>query len=377
MASVSLISASGGLILLAGVVYRIAQSRTWAFQLGPDGPRDAGDQRVSIIIPARNEAETIPDCLPTILNQTYENIEVIVVDDRSTDRTREILSEFDDERLTVVEGEPAPDESWTGKCWAVHQGLQQATGDWLLFTDADMTFEPWLLERVMADHDGRRDRLYSLIPNTRCEYWWNKLLLPLHGFIIFLGFPVGLVNDPESRTAIAVGGFMLMHRELHESVGGHKSVRGEIAEDLAMGKRVKETGGRITLKSTVGLNSRYYGSPRELIDGISKHVLASPVDPRMAIPLGQAVLYFFLFVPVFSVLLPNLYGTPGWYLSAVLVGFVHFLYAGIQNELEHHPLWGTLIIPALAIYSVVGWYSLYLRVRYGGPTWKGRRVTSS
>jgi chlorobactene glucosyltransferase len=375
MSTFLLFCSLGSLLLVGGLIARSIQANPRGYQLDPETATEDGPL-VSIIVPARNEGGSLPECLPTILSQTYENFEVIAVDDRSTDNTRQVLEEFDDERLTIVDGRERPDEGWTGKTWAVHQGVQQARGDYLLFTDADMKWAPWLLGAVMADFDREERQLYSILPQAQCERWWNKLLLPLHGLAIFLAFPISAVNDPDSKTAIAVGGFMLISRSFYEETGGHRHVRERIAEDLAMAQRVKEIGGQIRLKSSEGLNSDYYRSPGELIDGMAKHIIASPVSTVLTVPIGLSLFGLFVVVPAVTAVVPDLAGPVATWSSRLSIGLLHLIFTGLHVELDHSPLWGLLAGPATVLYAGVGLYSLYHELRHGGPSWKGRRIRS-
>jgi len=363
-----------GALFWVGVLLRSVRSRAWKYHLSEDGPRVEQGPSVSVIVPARNEEDALSNCLPSILNQTYRDYEVIVINDQSTDRTSEVLASFDDPRLSVIDGVDRPDDTWTGKSWAVHQGLEQADGDWFLFTDADMTFQPWLLSRVMAEAEGDTDSLFTILPQGRIQHWWNKLILPLHGFSIFLTFPIHQVNDPHDSTALAAGGFMLMHRRLHNQCGGHERVRDRIAEDLAMAQTVKETGGSIVMKTSEGLSSEHYESPRDIVDGITKHVLAMPLSPTLVIPLIQVLFWLIVIIP-FILAVPGVHTTStATFCGLFSIVLSHLMYFGLHKQLNHSGLWGITLLPALIGYSCIGWFAFYHKIRYGGPVWKDRRI---
>lgn len=360
-----------GLLLTVLVLVRALQTRSWKYRLEKDGTQMVDGPLISVIIPARNEQDSLPKTIDSVLNQGYENLEILVIDDRSTDNTASIVQGYEDDRVELIKGNTAPDSSWTGKCWAVHQGVQQAQGNWYLFLDADMELKPWLLSRVMGENI-KKDELFSLLPGASCKGFWNRVVLPLHGFMIMLGFPLHAVNNPDSSVVLAAGGFILIHQQCYQSCGGHEAIRDSIAEDLALARQVKSTGGSIRLLSSSGLNSEHYRDLSDLFDGITKHLLASPWPPGLLIPSVLSLLFTCFVLPPF---LPEFWTTTVlWAPWAGSILFIHLLYAGIQRELHHPPLYAMLAIPGMILYGFIGGYALFQLWRFGGPNWKGRRI---
>ena len=364
-----------GLALISMLVItgRALKSRAWKYQLEQTGPTRQEGPLLSVIIPARNEDHCIAETIDSLVEQTYKNLEIIVVDDQSTDQTADIVRKNQDTRVTLIEGKPAPSEEWTGKCWAAVQGVRHATGSWFLFLDADMRLKPWLISRVVGEGLQPRE-LFSLLPGASFEGFWNRLILPLHGFLIFLGFPLDDVNNPDSDTALAAGGFILIHQALYEECGGHEAIRTSIAEDLQLAKQAKQFGASIRLLSTEGLDSTHYDGLRDLAKGITKHLLACPWPPGIVIP---AVQFSFLTIFILPMAFPGFYQLAGaWIPWAIAVGIYHIIYAGIQRKLKHSPGYGFLAILAIVGYSLIGWYAVLQLWRHGGPRWKGRRIPS-
>ncbi|MDQ6694783.1 MAG: glycosyltransferase [Chloroflexota bacterium] len=234
---------------------------------------------ISVIVPSRNEERNLPVLLPTLLQQRYPNYEVIVVDDQSSDTTPQILADFAtrESRLKVVHGAELPrDEGWLGKPYAMHQGAQQAEGEWLLFTDADTTHSPLSLSSAVAyalEHDVD---LLTILPHSELGSPAERLLMPVAFQGIATFYPSGKVNDPHSKVAIANGQFLLIRRTVYDAVGGIGRVKRKIAEDLEFAKAVKGDGYRLFLADGRDLMSvRMYTNLPELWEGWSKNVVLS------------------------------------------------------------------------------------------------------
>ena len=202
-------------------------------------------ERVSALIPARNEAENIAQAVRSVAAQP-EVTEIIVADDHSDDCTPEVLEELRAEipRLRVVRvSDPPP--GWLGKSHALAVATHEASGNWLLFTDADTVHKPGglghLLDRAQCDHVD----LLSLSPAQETPTWWEKAVIPFVFVELARRFRFEEVNDPRSTSAAANGQYLLIRRAVYDSAGGHDAVREEILEDVALARRVKNLGRRI------------------------------------------------------------------------------------------------------------------------------------
>ncbi len=235
--------------------------------------------RVSIIVPARNEARNLPLLLPSLLAQTYpaDRLEIIVVDDGSTDATPAILAEWAaaHPQIRVVTGQPLP-PGWKGKPWAMQQGAAAAQGEWLLFTDADTQHAPGALPTTISDAVTRAADLYTIVPELQVVGPAERLIMPVVTLGMAVFFHPIFVNNPRSSIVIANGQYLLFRRAVYDALGGVDAVHTEIAEDLELGRLVKKRGYRLCLVDGRGLMQvRMYHNLAELWEGWRKNVLLS------------------------------------------------------------------------------------------------------
>jgi hypothetical protein len=189
---------------------------------------------VSIIVPARNEEALLARCLASLSAQHYGPLEVIVVDDRSTDGTHAIAERM--ARAVVTPSDPPP--GWTGKCWAAWQGSAAARGEWLLFVDADAELAPECVAAAMSAA-GDAD-LLTLLPRARCATLAEAIVQPVMLMLLLWHCDPRRLNDPRDPSAAAPGSFLLFRRRAYHRIGGHAAVRGEVVEDRKLAERVKQ-----------------------------------------------------------------------------------------------------------------------------------------
>jgi len=199
--------------------------------------------KVSVILPARNEEGFIKKCLASLLDQDYENYEIIAIDDRSEDRTAEIIKEMIEKnsKIIYVLADPKP-ENWMGKNWACFEGFKKSTGELLLFTDADTKHSKNIISLSVAHLLSNNLDALTVIPKMICLDKWTKITLPMLSTFLHTRFSAIRVNDPSKKTGYFFGSFFMIKRKTYESVGTHEGVKGEIVEDGALGKKVKESG---------------------------------------------------------------------------------------------------------------------------------------
>jgi len=202
--------------------------------------------RVSIIVPARNEERNIGRCAQGLTRQTYANLEIIFVDDESSDATPDILSEFSqaDPRIRVIRTQERPGD-WNGKQWACQTGAEEADGDWLCFMDADTYAEPDLIDRSLAFALDKQVGMLSLQPWYEMVGLWERIVMPAALVHLFLVYPPNWVNDPERKTVIANGQFILMPRTVYDAVDGHRGVRSRLMDDFSLAENVQAGGYRV------------------------------------------------------------------------------------------------------------------------------------
>ena len=225
---------------------------------------------VSVIIPARNEEACLGDCLQSLVSQTGVSFEIIVVDDHSTDHTREIAASFP--QVRVIEAPPLP-EGWTGKNNAVTDGARQARGQWLLFTDADTVHLPESLARALAEAQDNGAELLSYSPEQIAVTFWEMATLPVVFAELARQYPPSIVSDPASPIAAANGQFILVRRDTYDAVGGHAEVAGDILEDVALARAVKRSGRKIRFRyAPDAVGTRMYRNYQQLRDGWTKNL---------------------------------------------------------------------------------------------------------
>lgn len=227
---------------------------------------------VSVIVPARNEETCLGACLKSLVSQQNVAFEILVIDDHSTDRTREIAASFASPQLHVIEAGSIP-KGWTGKNNAVTTGARQARGEWLLFTDADTVHIPGSLAAALKEAQENGAELLSYSPEQIAVTFWEMATLPVVFAELARQYSPSKVSDPNSPVAAANGQYILIRREAYEAVGGHAAVAGNILEDVALAHAVKSSGRKIRFRYAAGrVRTRMYRNYRQLRDGWTKNL---------------------------------------------------------------------------------------------------------
>ncbi|MGC9030367.1 MAG: glycosyltransferase [Desulfomonilaceae bacterium] len=298
----------GAVILCAAALfwlnrlYDLVQS--WRRVPKPTGyappPASSDAPLISVVIPAHNEEPAIRDCIDSVLTQDYPRFEVIVVDDRSADATLEIartVCEGHDNCKIMRVHELLP--GWTGKCQALHTGVQKAAGDWLAFLDADTRLHPNALSSVYAIAVSRNVSLVTLTPKFVLTNFWEKALQPIFAATCCILFPLGEVNDEKSPTALANGMFYMIRRDAYERIGGHEAVKHLAVEDVGIGKRVKAAGFGILAANGVNLmETKMFDGFRATLDGWTR-ILSACLDYRMSAIVKYLLMHVLASFPVY------------------------------------------------------------------------------
>jgi chlorobactene glucosyltransferase len=302
--------------------------------------------RVSVIIPARNESGQIETVLRSVLASSHAPLEVIVVDDRSSDP-----------RLRLVEGRELP-RGWYGKPWACQQGADAAAGDVLLFTDADTTHHPDLVSRAVSMLQQTKADLLTVAPKQLVISFWERVIMPQVWVMLGLRYHPDSVNAATKPWgAIANGQFMMFGRASYAAVGGHAAVRGEVVEDLAMAQRVVGLGKKLYFAFAYDLmETRMYQNLQQLIEGWSKNVfIGSRIsfgdNPllRVLAPVGMALnAVFWLAPPVVLAAATLGYATP-LLVPAAIATFLSLFFWSMISFGMHVPAWYGMLYPLGAV----------------------------
>ncbi|CAG0930428.1 chlorobactene glucosyltransferase [Thermoflexales bacterium] len=336
--------------------------------------------RVSLLLPARNEARNIEACTRSLLGQDYPDFEVIVLDDESTDGTGEILRRLapEEARLRVIQGLPLP-AGWLGKNWACHQLAQAATGDYLLFTDADTRHTSTMLRDAIAAALATQADLLSGLPRQEVKTWSEQLLVPLLAWSFMAFIPLALAERlPAAFLSISIGQFLLFRRSAYAAIKGHASVRHQIVEDFALTRHIKRAGLRWRfVDATPRIHCRMYQNFREVFAGLSKNLFVIFGNLFFFAVAWIALLLAFLEPPLILLLallgltLPSqLVG-----LSILAIGQAILLW-GITDLRFGFPRKQAVFYPiTIGLSIVIGLRSLVAHYFKRGVTWKGRAVS--
>ena len=303
----ALIAASPWIVLPAITIWRVRRSKELG-DLRPEPPATA--PLISVIIPARNEQHNIEASVRSALGGNYPHLEVVVVDDRSSDGTGEIARAIarEDPRVRVVETTPLPD-AWFGKPWACALGAAAARGDIFCFTDADAQHGAHLTSRVARAMADRSLDMLTVVGRQELGTFWENVVQP-HVFWMLANRYGGTesINDsPNAKDKIANGQCIFVRRDAYESIGGHEAVHDQVAEDVALAQRLFEAGKKTAvIRGHDELSTRMYTSLAEIMAGWRKNVF---VGGREAMPwgrVGQAIFPLLLLVAPALTLFPPL-----------------------------------------------------------------------
>jgi chlorobactene glucosyltransferase len=308
---------------------------------------------------------------------------VIVVDDRSEDRTSDIVEEIKvgHPTLRVVQGQELP-EGWVGKPFALHQGVERARGEWFCFLDADTFPEPELLISAYLKAEKLNADCLTLFTKQIMGGFWEKVVLPIVFSAMMFGFPPHKVNDPDHPLAIANGQFILIRRDVYQAVGGLYQVRSRIDEDKALAEEVKRQGFRLLLADGQALaKTRMYSSLSELWEGWTKNMFLGMQDRLGLLAIGGIIaLLGALGIPLWwGVLLANL-SLLGWLPSAFMLAelIVFSIYLGLKRAqvargFDLSPWYGLSLPLGSGIFAGMVIASIFYVLSGHGVTWKKRR----
>lgn len=345
--------------------------------------KEHANPKVSIILPARNEEEFIGKCLDSLIEQDYTNYEIIVIDDSSDDATGKIISEYakKNSKIIPVSAQIKPD-GWMGKNWACMEGYKKATGELLLFTDADTKHSQNVISLAVSHLLSFNLDALSAIPKMRTIDFWTRITLPMISTFLHTRFSAVRVNDPSKKTAYFFGSFFIIKQKTYREVGMHEGVKHEIIEDGALGKKVKESGHKMKMTRGDHLIEAVWARDKSTLWNALKRLMIPLYlqNEKIAIGIFFAVL-FLLFMPF-----PILAYSALWVLKTTsfsilfVASFVASIMIYIGAIIEVKKLLQLRLIDALfaplgSLVVVLGFLGGLLQAKNSTVSWRGRKYS--
>ena len=345
---------------LAGTFWRIPTLRKRFLE-------ETAIPKISVLFAARNEAAKVGETVSRLLAQDYPDYEVIAVDDRSDDGTGEILASFRDPRLRVVRIEKLP-EGWLGKTHALYQGLRTSSGEWLLFTDADVVMDPaTLASAVAAIRENKLDHL-TLFPKLLLHHYVETLFTAYFMLAFNLRYRPWAASSPRSLAYVGVGAFNMVRRTAYEKIGTHEVLALDVADDMILGRFVKRAGFRqqamfghelISVRWVEGWRGVLNGLHKNAFRGLNYSFL-NLIGATFALAAVDLLPFLLLFVS----------RGPVFYFSAATVGMIFLVYLSGQkyNKRSLSAFFGHPV--SCLFFLFVLWRSALTALRDGGVYWR-------
>jgi glycosyltransferase involved in cell wall biosynthesis len=337
--------------------------------------------KVSIILPARNEEKYLAKCLDSLIDQDYKNYEIIVIDDSSEDSTDEIIANYSKKNSKIIHvSANSKPEGWMGKNWACMEGYRQATGELLLFTDADTKHAKQVISLSVSHLLSLQLDALSAIPRLLTFDFLTKVTLPMISTFLHTRFSAINVNDPKKKAAYFFGSFFIITKKTYEQVGMHEGVKHEIIEDGALGRKVKESGHKMRLVRGDDLIDAVWARDASTLWHALKRLMVPLYLQSEKIAVGSffAVL-FLLFIPfpvfVIANILPMelmstkiLYASAGIASALIYTGAIIEVKMGLKLKIIH-----ALFAPLGGLVVTLGFLTGLIQARCSSSvSWRGR-----
>ncbi len=363
------------LYIAYGLLFMLLGVTLVNFFLGPflaKAPELKRTPKVSLLVPARNEAQNIANCLEGLLKQDYPDFDITVLDDHSEDETAKIVQGYQlkSNRLHLISGKALP-AGWTGKNWACHQLSETATGEILIFTDADNRHAPNVVSNTVAYMEKLKLGLLSAFPQQETVTLAERLAVPIMDMFVYGSLPLWLTYfAPQPSLAAANGQWLALTREAYQNLGGHVTVKNHLVEDTELSRLAKKSGIKtLTTAGTKAVFCRMYHNFEEVREGFAKNFYGLT---------GYNDIVFF------SIIIGLLIGFIApyflWIFSSVrllAVGAIglNILLRGLLAIRYKHPFWTAVILNPLAILlAIFIGFDSYLSAKRGIIRWKGREI---
>jgi chlorobactene glucosyltransferase len=322
---------------------------------------------VSVLIPARNEEKNIEKCLKGVLAQNYQNKEIIVLDDNSTDYTYRLASAFSTSNVKVLKGKELPTD-WFGKNWACHQLAQEAKGEYLLFVDADVELTPEVISSAVYELEKSNATLLSIFPTQIIKSFGEYLIVPLMNWLLLTFLPLRFVYSCSSKAFVAANGqFMLWKKDDYFKIGGHEKVKNKVVEDMELARLTKQN--KLKIKTMLGgklVFCRMYESFNQAYNGFTKNFFAGFLLP----PFSFLVIIMFLLI---AFVLPFLFLMPPVY-SFILIALILITRISVSIVSNQNLFINVLLHPVQMLFMFwIGIISVF-KFKTNQLVWKQRKL---
>jgi len=326
--------------------------------------------RISLLFAARDEEEKLPDALATLAQLDYPELEIIGVDDRSEDATGRIMDEFAaaHPRFRAIHVKELP-AGWLGKPHALQQAYEASSGEWLLFTDADVRFKVDVLRRAMTMAKERKLDHLTLFGDVEMVGFWEKVVVTFFGMAFHMATAPAEVINPKSGAYVGVGAFQLLKRSAYEAVGTHRRLAMEVVDDMKLGKIVKQAG----FRSAVGIAQdsvvvRWHAGARNLINGVTKNFFAVSGFSVTRVAIAIVGMFLMNVLPFAGLFFGN-----GWVriLAGISVVIVLCMHAGVDIVMRVSPLYCFSLPIGAVLFAYMLLRSTVYTLKQGGIIWRG------
>lgn len=347
-------------------------------------------RKISVCIPARNEEDVLERLLQSVCTQDYQNYEIIVLDDNSSDRTPEIISEYKalyPEKLKDINGEPMP-KKWLGKPWACHQLSESAAGELLLFLDADTRLYPGFLSRIAEEFSEKDLDMITVWPEQELTGIWQQTVLPLVYYALVTMLPADYLHrDPRwmpsflakkfrPAFAAACGQCIAFTREAYDNIEGHTAVKNAVVEDVELAKIAKNNSLKIRMYTGIGsISCSMYSSAKEMFNGFRKNFLAG-FNNSLPLFISAALLHLIVFVlPFYAIIHAWItIDRPLFFMAASSVALILLHRLILAVWFKWNPIYALTHPIGVLWFQILGLIKIGDHLTGKKVSWKGRKV---
>lgn len=329
--------------------------------------------KISILIPARNEENNIKKVIESSLKQNYPSFEVIVLDDNSTDKTYEIARNYEatNSNFKIIKGDKLPD-GWFGKNWACYQLANNASGETLIFTDADNFFENDAVIKTVSILKQYDLDMFSVFPQQITTTFWEKLIIPIIDLIVYSGLILKTsYYFPFSLFAAANGQWIAFKKSSYEELGGHSSVKNQIVEDVALARFFKKNKKKILVGAGTGvIYGKMYDNFKQIWSGLSKNLFGLTDFKTIPFFIILILMLLVCVVPYFL-----LFTLTNYFILILFIIILNIIWRVLLAiNFKHNILYSTLLHPiSILLITIIGINS-FLKSKFGVLSWKEREI---